>query len=60
MPYVSKAQERYFHANRARLESQGVNVAEWDAATKGKTLPERKKQKVHTAKSFEKDSMKKK
>ena len=60
MPYVSEAQRRYFHANRQKLEAQGVNVAEYDAATKGKALPERKKQKVHNAKSFEKDSMRKK
>jgi hypothetical protein len=40
-PYKSKAQEGYFHANKAKLEKQGVNVSEWDAATKGKQLPER-------------------
>ena len=41
MPYKSLAQERYFHAHKARLEKQGVNVAEWDAASKGKKLPRR-------------------
>lgn len=40
MPYVSAAQRGYFHANRAKLEAQGVNVAEWDHASKGKKLPE--------------------
>lgn len=43
MPYRSKAQEAYFNANRAKLERQGVNVDEWNAASKGKRLPERVK-----------------
>jgi hypothetical protein len=42
MPYVSKKQEAYFNANRSKLEKQGVNVDEWNAASKGKSLPERK------------------
>jgi hypothetical protein len=41
MPYKSVAQERYFNANRAKLERQGVNVDEWNAATAGKHIPER-------------------
>lgn len=41
MPYKSKAQEGYFHTHKAELEKQGVDVAEWDAATKGKKLPEK-------------------
>jgi hypothetical protein len=41
MPYVSKAQQGFFHANKAKLEKQGVDVGEWDAASKGsKNLPE--------------------
>ena len=43
MPYKSKAQERYFNSNRKKLESQGVNVDEWNNASKGKKLPERVK-----------------
>jgi hypothetical protein len=39
MPYKSKAQEAYFNANRGRLEAQGVDVAEWNQASKGKKLP---------------------
>lgn len=39
MPYKSMAQERYFNANRGKLERQGVDVAEWNAASKGKKLP---------------------
>jgi len=39
MPYKSLAQERYFNANRGKLEKQGVDVGEWNAASKGKKLP---------------------
>lgn len=41
MPYKSQAQERFFNANKAKLESQGVNVDEWNQASKGKTLPKK-------------------
>jgi hypothetical protein len=41
MPFKSQAQERYFNANRAKLEKQGVNVGEWNAASKGMKLPEK-------------------
>ena len=41
MPYKSLAQERYFNANRAKLESQGVSVDEWNQASKGMSLPKR-------------------
>lgn len=43
MPYASHAQRRYFNANRAKLESQGVDVAEWNTSSKGKKMPEKKK-----------------
>ena len=39
MPYKSLAQERYFNANKAKLERQGVDVDEWNAVSKGKKLP---------------------
>ena len=39
MPYKSLAQERYFNANRDKLEAQGVNVDEWNEASKGRELP---------------------
>ena len=42
MPYKSKAQEKYFNANRAKLEKQGVDVGEWNKASKGKKIPVRK------------------
>ena len=41
MPYKSLAQERYFNANRGRLERQGVDVNEWNQASKGMKLPKR-------------------
>ena len=41
MPYKSLAQERYFNANRGKLEKQGVSVSEWNQASKGKDLPMR-------------------
>ena len=43
MPYKSQAQQGYFHSNKAKLEAQGVNVDEWDAASKGMKLPNRAK-----------------
>jgi len=41
MPFVSQAQERYFNANRGKLEKQGVNVDEWNQASKGLKLPKK-------------------
>lgn len=35
MPYKSLKQERYFNANKAKLEKQGVNVDEWNQSSKG-------------------------
>jgi hypothetical protein len=43
MPFVSKAQQGFFNANRAKLEKQGVDVGEWNQASKGLKLPERAK-----------------
>lgn len=43
MPYKSKAQERFFNANRKKLEKQGVDVNEWNKASKGKKLPKKVK-----------------
>ena len=40
MPYVSEKQRAFFNANKAKLEDQGVNVDEWNEASKGKKLPE--------------------
>ena len=49
MPYKSQAQEAYFNANRGKMEAQGVNVDEWNQASKGKKLPVRVKQPVKSA-----------
>lgn len=43
MPYKSKAQAAYFNIHRKQLERQGVDVDEWNAASKGKKLPKRAK-----------------
>lgn len=51
MPYRSKAQAAYFHIHKKELEAKGVNVGEWDRATKGKKLPKRvNKKKMKKAK----------
>jgi hypothetical protein len=41
MPFNSQAQRRYFEANKAKLEKQGVDVDEWEESSKGLKLPER-------------------
>lgn len=41
MPYKSLAQEGYFHTHEKELAKQGVDISEWDKATKGKHLPKR-------------------
>lgn len=41
MPYKSNAQRRKFHAMEARGQISPATVAEFDAASKGKSLPER-------------------
>ena len=40
MPYESKAQERFFNANKEELQKHGVNVNEWNKASAGKNLPQ--------------------
>lgn len=42
MPYKSKAQAAYFNIHKAELEKEGVDVNEWNKASKGKKLPEHK------------------
>lgn len=46
MPYVSQAQAGYFHIHKKQLAKQGVSVAEWDKASKGKKLPKHVKSKT--------------
>lgn len=43
MPFKSEAQRKYFNANRAALEKQGVDVNEWNESSKGMKLHEHKK-----------------
>ena len=45
MPYKSKAQAAYFNIHKKQLEKQGVNVNEWNEASKGKKLPKKAKKK---------------
>jgi hypothetical protein len=55
MPYKSQAQAAYFNANRAKLEKQGVDVDEWNQASKGKLLPKRARVKKAAKVLSEKD-----
>ncbi len=59
MPYKSLKQERYFNANRKKLESEGVNVSEWNASSKGLKLPKQigKKKKVYKMADKDHDRM---
>ena len=40
MPYQSRAQAAYFNIHKKELGKKGVDVGEWNAASKGKDLPE--------------------
>ena len=40
MPYKSKAQAAYFNIHKGELEKQGVNVNEWNSASKGTKMPQ--------------------
>lgn len=48
MPYKSQAQAAYFNTHKDELEAQGVDVDEWNAASKGMSLPKRAKPKGKT------------
>jgi hypothetical protein len=39
MPYASKAQAAYFNIHKKELSKQGVDVNEWNKASKGMKLP---------------------
>jgi hypothetical protein len=41
VPYKSKAQAAYFNIHKKELERQGVDVNEWNAASKGRKLPKK-------------------
>ena len=52
MPFKSQKQEAFFNANRDKLESQGVNVDEWNKASKGMKLPKQAPKAAPTGKAF--------
>ena len=41
MPYKSEAQRKFFHADKKKLEKQGVDVKEWDKESKDVRLPKK-------------------
>jgi hypothetical protein len=41
VPFSSNRQRRFMNANKAKMEKQGVDVNEWNDASKGMKLPER-------------------
>ena len=41
MSYDSQAQAAWFNLHRKKLAAQGVDVDEWNQASKGKKLPPR-------------------
>lgn len=41
--YASNAQREFFNANRGKLGRQGVDVDEWNQASKGAKLPDHAK-----------------
>ena len=51
MPYKSRAQAAYFNIHKKELEKQGVDVGEWNSASKGKKLPKHVSKFVHVKKN---------
>jgi len=39
MPYKSRAQAAFFNIHKKAFEAKGVDVDEWNSASKGKKLP---------------------
>ena len=39
MPYKNLKQERFFNVKKKKLEKYGLDVNEWNKASKGKKLP---------------------
>lgn len=50
MPYASEAQRKFFNANKKKLEKQGVDVDEWNRASKKLKLKKRAKKKKNNKK----------
>jgi hypothetical protein len=42
-PYKSVQQEKFFNANKSKLEKEGVDVNHWNEVSKGKKLPKKVK-----------------
>jgi hypothetical protein len=58
LPYQSKSQAAFFNIHKKELERKGVNVDEWNAASKGQhDLPEHvhKSAPYHMARKARKD-----
>ncbi len=49
MPYKSQAQAAYFNIHKKEMEAKGVDVDEWNSASKGKKLPKHTKKKKSMA-----------
>lgn len=43
MPFKSEAQRKFMNANKGSMLKQGVDVNEWNQASKGMDLPEKAK-----------------
>jgi hypothetical protein len=43
MSYKSRAQAAYFNIHKKELGAEGVDVSEWNSASKGMKLPKRAK-----------------
>lgn len=43
MPYKSKAQAAYFNIHKKALSKKGIDVNEWNKASKGKKLKKKAK-----------------
>ncbi len=41
MPFKSVAQRGWMESHKKELEAKGVNLKEWETASKGKDLPKR-------------------
>ena len=41
--YKSEVQRKFFHANKKKLENQGIDIKEWDIESKGFKVAEKVK-----------------
>jgi Ni/Co efflux regulator RcnB len=52
MPFKSEAQRKFFNVHRSELEKQGVDVGEWNRASKGAKLPEHSRKHEYSRASY--------